>query len=177
MTRRAAATATIAAAAIAAASLTGASAQDQQRPDLGAMLIQGLESTEGCLGVDAGQFKSGKNAIIAWFENKAAAIRWYNSRTHMGAMHMAMGEQAATMKHDPLSHVDDPTIPIMVIASITFQNEPAIEGMNLPISQIAIELYTPLPGGAYITSRLAPDSLDVPHMKAYTPDGKPGDED
>jgi hypothetical protein len=138
------------------------------QPDMGAHLMAGLRQTEGCLGVDAGQFMSGKNAIIAWFENKAAVQRWYHSEVHLGVMRMAMPEQFAEMEHTPLEHVTDEDAPVMVVASITFVDRPMIEGMNLPVSQLAIELYTPLPGGAFINGRLAPESLKVPHMKGYS---------
>jgi hypothetical protein len=146
----------------------GEESQGARSPDMGAQLIEGLRKTPGCLGVDAGRFMSGKNAIIAWFEDKAAAVRWYHSETHQQMMRMAFGEEAANIGHAPLEHVKD-GIPVMVIASITFVNEPQLDGINLPISQIAIELYTPLPGGAHVNGRLAPATFKVEHMRDYTP--------
>ncbi|MFG0275364.1 MAG: hypothetical protein ACF8QF_09940 [Phycisphaerales bacterium] len=138
--------------------------------DMGQRLIEGLRNTPGCLGVDAGQFMSGKNAIIAWFENKAAAKSWYYSDTHM-AMMGGVGADPASMKHAPLEHVADDT-PIMVIASITFTETPELEGVPMPINQIAIELYAPLPGGASINGRLAPDTFKVEHHKFYDDAGE-----
>ncbi len=135
---------------------------------MGEMLIRGLRSTEGCLGVDAGQMMSGKRSIFAWFEDKQAALRWYHSPTHQGIMRAALGddlEQAG----EPLEHVGDDDGPMLVIASITMADRPAIEGMNLPMSQISIELYQPLPGGAHINGRLAPEGFEVEHMQDYTP--------
>lgn len=159
-----------------AAGLAGAgfaAAQQQERPqngqpgpDMGQRLVEGLRATPGCLGVDAGQFVSGKNAIIAWFENKEAAKRWYYSDTHMGMLG-GLGADPATMEHAPLAHVEDENTPIMVIASITFTEQPEIEGVPMPISQIAIELYAPLPGGASINGRLAPDAFKVDNHKSY----------
>jgi len=136
--------------------------------DLGAMLMKGLQNTPGCLGVDAGQFMSGKNAIIAWFEDKEAAARWYYSPTHQRAMRMALGEAGENHDHTPLKHVEE-GVPVMVIASLTFTDKPEIEGMAMPISQIAIELYTTLPGGAHVNGRFAPASFEVAHLRDFTP--------
>ncbi len=135
--------------------------------DMGARLVAGLKSVPGCLGVDAGQFSSGKNAIIAWFEDKEAVKRWYFSRPHLQMMRMARGPGAPEPVDPPLEHVED-GVPVMVIASITFTEKPEIPGMAMPISQIAIELYAPLPGGAFINERLAPETFRVEHMRDYT---------
>jgi hypothetical protein len=135
-------------------------------PDnIGGALVRGLLETPGCLGVDGGRFHSGKNVIIAWFENKAAAVRWYHSPTHRQAMTQFAG--MAPEEHEPMSHVADEDMPVMVMASITYAEEPGAEGIELSISQIAIELYAPLPGGAYVNSRVAPDAFTVPHMKDW----------
>jgi len=138
----------------------------QPGPDMGQRLIEGLRTTPGCLGVDAGQFMSGKNAIVAWFENKESVKRWYYSDTHM-SMLGGVGADPATMEHAPLAHVEDENTPIMVIASITFEDRPMLKDVPMPISHIAIELYAPLPGGASINGRLAPDAFKVEHHKVY----------
>lgn len=44
-----------------------------------------------------------------------------------------------------------------------------IPDVPFPISQIAIEIYEALPGGAYIMGRFAPDGVKVAHMRDYTP--------
>jgi hypothetical protein len=54
----------------------------------------------------------------------------------------------------------------MVIASMTPAPAPQIEGLPIPISQISIELFTPLPGGASINGRLSPEGFPVEHHKA-----------
>ena len=137
--------------------------------DMGRALIEGLRATEGCLGVDAAQTQSGRNTIIAWFENKAAVKRWYYSDVHQS---MITGlTRPDEFETEPLRHVDDDETPIMVIATITFAERPHFESISLPISQISIELYAPLPGGAFLGRRLAPDSFKVPHMRDYTPGG------
>lgn len=132
-------------------------------PDFAAALIKGLEGTEGCLGVDAGQFRSGKNTIVAWFENKEAVLRWYNHPTHRRMM-MSVGADPA--EGTPLEHVTDPDVPIMVMASISMGGKPVVPDSPMPFSQISIELFAPLPGGASVNGRLAPEAFAVPHHKA-----------
>ena len=131
-----------------------------QAMQLADMLIRGLESTEGCLGTDAAKFKSGKAVIVAWFKDKAAAVRWYNHPTHKMMM-MGMGTKPEDFV--PLEHVKDPETPVMVMASISVGGEDAIPGM-MGISQIAIEMYTPLPGGAMVRGRLAPKDFPIPEF-------------
>lgn len=135
--------------------------------DMGEMLISGLKSTKGCLGVDAGQMMSGKNSIFAWFENKAAAMAWYHSPVHRRVMAMT-GVNAADLGHEPMAHVPD-DVPLMVIASITMaQDGEAIEGIPMPVSQISIEMFQALPGGAHVNGRLSPKEFEVKHMRDYT---------
>lgn len=135
--------------------------QQEARPDFGKMLTDGLKDTEGCLGVDSAQFRSGKLGIIAWFENVEAAERWYYSETHKRFMSMA-GADAEQRK--PMQHIKDRESPVMVMASITMGGD----GPNLgfmPITQISIEMYTPLPGGAAINGRLSPDDFPIEHFR------------
>ena len=132
----------------------------------GLKLIEGLKKTEGCLGVDAGQWMSGKRTIIAWFKDKKAVLRWYYSEEHQEAMTLFT---EGAEKHKPLAHVPDDGKPIMVMATLTLAKKPAFEGLNLPVSQISIELFAPLPGGAHAGGRLAPPTFEVPHMRDYTP--------
>lgn len=134
-------------------------------PDIAGMLVEGLENSPGCLGVDAGRFQSGKMAIIGWFENKAAVLAWYNSPVHQRIMSRISGGDD---QQEALAYVTDENTPIMVIASITPTKQGGAPGSGMPFSQIAIELYAPLPGGAYINSRLAPEAFEVPHMRKLT---------
>ena len=135
-------------------------------------LIGGLQQVEGCLGVDAARTGDGKQLVFAWFEDKAAVLRWYYGETHMGIIDLVAGDDglAATK---PLEHVSDDAGPIMVIASITMAEKPAFQGFDMPISQIAIELYEALPGGAFLGSRFAPAEVKVEHMKDLTPKNAP----
>ena len=134
------------------------------QPDLGQQLIEGLKATPGCLGVDAAQMMSGKNSIFAWFKNKEAVEEWYYSRVHREIMKTLVDDDARA-DDEPLSFIEDEEIPILVIASITFTDKPSFESIKLPISQISIEMFAPLPGGAYLGGRLAPKEFKVPHMK------------
>lgn len=122
-----------------------------------------VEQTEGCLGVELAQTMTGKNVIFAWFENKAAAERWYWSETHMEAMKFVGFEPG---DHEPMADVPDEG-PILVIASIVQTDNPA-DGDGLGVSQIAIELYQPLPGGAFAGGRFAPEGVHVPGLDDYT---------
>lgn len=125
-------------------------------------LPQAVADTEGCLGVELAQTMSGKNVIFAWFENKEAALRWYWSQAHVDAMKFAGAEAGA---HEPMKDVPDEG-PILVIASIVQDGGNAIEGMG--VSQIAIELYQPLPGGAYVGGRFAPETVEVKGLTDYS---------
>ena len=49
----------------------------------------------------------------------------------------------------------------MAITSTTFSDKPQLDGTSLPISQIAIELYSPVPGGLTLGGRFAPESLEL----------------
>ena len=138
----------------------------EKRPptqDMGQRLVEGLKSTEGCLGVDSARMNSGKNVIIAWFKDPESVRRWYRHPVHAAMLQMVGSDVS---ENSPLEHVKE-DVPVMVVASITFTDKPEIEGIPMPISQIAIELFTPLPGGAYINSRLSPDKFEAPEMDAY----------
>jgi hypothetical protein len=130
----------------------------QQGPDL----IAGLRSTPGVLGVDAARTMSGKQVIFAWFENKQAVLNWFYSETHQAAMRLFAS--GASSGRTPLADIADNSGPILAIASLTMTDKPHVEGASLPVSQIAIELYAPLPGGLAVGGRFAPSSLKVPGL-------------
>jgi quinol monooxygenase YgiN len=132
-------------------------------------LITPLKKTPGCLGVEAARTASGKQVIFAWFEDKKAVLKWYNSSTHQQVMKRSFPDQTFDK---PLANIADDSGPILAIASITFADKPKIEQSTLPISQIAIELYQPLPGGVFLGGRFAPKELKVPHMRDYSPKDK-----
>lgn len=122
-------------------------------------LIGMLKATPGVLGVDAAQTMSGKQVIFAWFENKKAALNWYYSEGHQKLMKtFASGSNAG---RKPMADVPDDGNPILAIASITLSKEPQVSGLQLPVSQIAIELYAPLPGGLAAGGRFAPSTVKV----------------
>ena len=133
---------------------------------MGEMLIKGLLETEGCLGADAAQMRSGKNVIMAWFEDAEAARRWYAHPTHRRMLFLAGG---VAPDKKPLAHVPD-GVPVMVMASLTMSNDGSSisKTIPVPISQISIEMYTPLPGGAMINGRLSPEAFPFEHMRDMT---------
>jgi len=177
---RAAARLAAACAALLAAGSVWALAQPQEAPTapprptppqqgaggMGEMLIRGLLETEGCLGADAAQLRSGKNVIMAWFEDADAARRWYHHPTHQRMLFLAGGVDP---DRKPLEHVPDNT-PVLVMASLTLSRDGSSisKTIPVPITQISIELYTPLPGGAMINGRLAPEGFPIPHMRNMT---------
>jgi hypothetical protein len=124
-------------------------------PDLVGM----LKATPGVLGVDAARTASGKQVIFAWFEDKKAAVNWYYSAGHQHLVKtFASG---GVLGRKPLADVPDDIGPIMVIASLTFSDRPQVPGVHIPVSQIAIELYAPLPGGLGVGGRFAPAAVKV----------------
>jgi hypothetical protein len=132
-------------------------------------IVGAIKATPGCLGVETARTASGKQVIFAWFENKAAVLKWYGSDTHQKLMKQFFPDYNY---HKPLKDVADDSGPIMAIASITLAAKPRFKETSLPISQIAIELYQPVTGGIYLGGRFAPDSLKVPKMRDYTPKEK-----
>jgi len=123
-------------------------------------LIAGLKSVPGCLGVESAATESGKQLIFAWFENRAAALRWYYSDMHQGVMRRFFPNLP---ERTPLSDVDEDR-PVLAIASITMADRPQFGETLLPISQIAIEIYQPASGGLFLGGRFAPESLTVPGL-------------
>jgi len=124
-------------------------------PDLVGM----LKATPGCLGVDAARTSSGKQVIFAWFENKKAVLNWYYSEGHQRLVKtLASGGNPG---RTPLADIPDDSGPILAIASLTLSDKPQVNGVQLPVSQIAIELYAPLPGGLAAGGRFAPDTVKV----------------
>lgn len=151
-------------AAFAALAAFALSAQNQPQlpfPDL----VGPLKATPGCLGVETARTASGKMVIFAWFEDKNAVMRWYNSALHQQLVKMAAPPDPS---HVPLAGIADDSGPILAIASLTLSNEPP-KGSPLPVSQIAIELYQPLPGGVFVGGRFAPNSVKVPGMRDFSP--------
>lgn len=129
-------------------------------------LVGGLQAIEGVLGVETATTAGGKQVIFAWFESKAAVLRWYNSGMHRGVQRAFFPDQEFGT---PLEGVPDDIGPVLAIASITMSTKSELEATSLPISQIAIELYTPLTGGLFLGGRFAPDALEVPNLRDYTP--------
>jgi len=141
-------------------------------------LVGGLRAVEGCIGVETAQTSSGKNVIFAWFQDKEAVERWYYSDVHQQLMDL-LGDDGAypDTGGKPLRHIADDSGPIMVITSMTMSDKPAFTGVGLPISQIAIEIYQPLPGGLFLGKRFAPAGVKVAHIHDFTPSLAPTDSD
>ena len=130
-----------------------------------------VKASPGVLGVETAQTASGKLVIFAWFENKKAALAWYYSQAHQALMKMSGGPSRA---RTPMADVPDDGRPILAIASLTLAKpQDGIPSSGLPpVSQIAIELYAPLPGGLALGGRFAPTSVNVPSL-VFTPNTTP----
>jgi len=129
-------------------------------------LAGGLKATPGCLGVETARTAGGKLVIFAWFEDKKSVLRWYNSEMHRQVMRMA---GAPHPNHVPLAGIADDSGPILAVASLTNSDQAPSKSLPLPVSQIAIELYQPLPGGVFVGGRFAPSSVKVPGLRDFTP--------
>ena len=146
-----------------------ASAQAPNSPPNPLMALPDLvKASPGCLGVETAMTQSGKMVIFAWFENKKAALAWYYSQPHQMLMKMGGG---SSRPRGPMADVPDDGKPIMAIASVTLARpQDGIPQTGLPpVSQIAIELYAPLPGGLAAGGRFAPSGVNVPGL-LFTPD-------
>lgn len=122
-----------------------------------------IKASPGCLGVETARTSSGKQVIFAWFENKKAVLNWYHSDAHQRLMKMGGG---AVRAEGPLAGVPDDGRPVLAIASVTLTQPPdsAAQDRIPALSQIAIELYAPLPGGLAAGGRFAPDAVSVPGL-------------
>jgi hypothetical protein len=125
-------------------------------------LVAALKASPGCLGVETARTGSGKSVIFAWFEDKKAALAWYNSDTHRAVMRQFLPDFKSGRK--PLADVPDDGGPVLAIASVTPNDKPTKDDPS-PFKQIAIELYRPLGGGLSIGGRFAPEKMKVPPRK------------
>jgi hypothetical protein len=145
-----------------------------QGPPAGAPDLVGmLKASPGVLGVDAGRMASGKQVIFAWFENKQAVLTWYYSDAHRALMLQFSGGMRRPA--GPLADVPDDGKPVLAIASVTLAGgaPPAGAADLASVPQIAIELYTPLPGGLAVGGRFAPSSVHVPGLVEVPAAGRP----
>lgn len=123
-------------------------------------LVSGLKATPGCISVKNTAFANGKQlAIFAWFKNKAAVNAWYNSRMHRDAMKKFFPNQPG--RRTALDGFKDTKSPLLVVATVTPSDKTGVEGSPLAISQIAIEIYTPVPGGLAFGGGFGPDEMEV----------------
>jgi hypothetical protein len=136
-------------------------------PDLPAA----LRATPGCLGVEIARTASGKQVIFAWFENKQAVLNWYYSETHQRLLKEYSGGRVRP--GGPMTGVPDEG-PVLAVASLTIPTAPADGNLAAARTQIAIELYAPLPGGLAVGGRFAPSTLKVPGLVDIPVTGRRG---
>ena len=124
-------------------------------------LVAAVKASPGCLGVETAKTDSGKSVIFAWFEDKKAALKWYNSETHQKLVKQFFPARAGNA--NPMAGVPDDSGPLMVIASVTPADKPAKDAP--PFKQIAIEIYQPVTGGLSLGGKFAPKEMKVPPRK------------
>jgi len=139
-------------------------AQAPQSPGGFPDLIGMLKASPGVLGVDAARgTMNGKMVIFAWFESKKAALAWYYSDPHQALMQQFSGGRKRPA--GPMADVPDDGRPILAIASLTMPAPPKPgDDLRASVTQIAIELYAPLPGGLAAGGRFAPSTVKVPGL-------------
>jgi hypothetical protein len=137
-------------------------AKAQTPSGIGPDLVAALKASPGILGVETARTATGKQVIFAWFENKKAALTWYYSDTHRSLQKMLVPGSSST--RTPMADVPDDGSPVLAIASLTPSAEPPSATNPFPVSQIAIELYKPLPGGLAAGGRFAPLAMKVPGL-------------
>jgi hypothetical protein len=130
-----------------------------QRGSPGVDMVAALKNTPGCLGVEASTTADGKQVLFAWFENKQALLGWVHGDAHRSLMQTFT--PGVSSGRTPLAAVPDDSGPILAIASLTPAPQEQVSAVKLSISQIAIELYAPLPGGLAVGGRFAPDTVKV----------------
>ena len=130
-------------------------------------LVEAIQNSPGCLGVENAQTRSGKSVVFAWFEDKDAVMTWFHSPMHQKMMNQFFPDRE---EREPMANVPDGAGPILAIASITPTKGKNLKETNLPVSQIAIELYTPVPGGLALGGRFAPKSVKVNNLVDYASD-------
>ncbi|HYE02667.1 MAG TPA: antibiotic biosynthesis monooxygenase family protein [Phycisphaerales bacterium] len=134
---------------------------------MGDRLVAGLKASPGCLGTELAQTQTGKAVIFAWFQDKAAVRAWYDSPTHKRMMRGMAGAGDGAPGREPLAGVPEQG-PVLVIATLTPSETPRIPGVPMPISQISIELYAPLPAGLSINGTFTPAAVPVPGRQDTT---------
>lgn len=126
-------------------------------------LAQGLRDTPGCLGVQTFVVDAGRKQVIAaWFENRKAMEAWYYGKMHQEAMAKFFPGFKSGRK--PFAEFKDEKSPLLIVASVTPGDRPIGNGSQLHVSQIAIEGYTPVPGGVAFGGTFSPPGLQVPNM-------------
>lgn len=127
-----------------------------------ARLVAAIESVEGCLGVHTARSHDGSELIMAWFEDRAAVLRWYDHSYHRQLLRDAGRPEDGVAAE----HFGNDVGPILVIASVAY---PARRGaldasmFDDPVAgrpeRFSVEYYTPLPGGAFMERPFAPNAV------------------
>jgi hypothetical protein len=108
-------------------------------------LVAAMGRSPGCLGVEVGQFQSGKGVIFGWFKDKASVMAFYRSDLHQEAIDRSGFESPEG--HVAMKDIDPDSGPLLVVASAKpGKPDPAKPDAPPPVA-LAIEIYAPLVGG------------------------------
>ena len=124
----------------------------------GERIIRALEETPGCLGTKTVRLPDGQSSIFGFFEDKQAAMRWYEHPVHVRLRGGMAGKGDVPAERAPMAHVPE-GVPVLAVASIGFDGPPAMPESPIPFHSIAIELYVPVNGGLRINDGFAPQKF------------------
>jgi len=119
-------------------------AQDDPRAASGEEFIAALEEVDGCLGATTATTHDGQEIVAAWFKNKAAVQRWYDSRFHRRLLQAA----GRAGDRDVAAYIAKNDGPLMVVAA-----QRRLRGETV---QFSIEYFRALPGGSEWRGRFSP---------------------
>ncbi|HLO97631.1 MAG TPA: antibiotic biosynthesis monooxygenase [Fimbriimonas sp.] len=124
-------------------------------------LVKGLKETPGCLDVKVGGIGPGgkTQTIFAWFKDKQSVQAWYTSPMHVAAMKQFFPSMPPSKSIMP--KYKDTDGPFLVVASVTPGDKPILADSPLHVSQIAIEMYSPVGGGIAMGGAFGPKALGV----------------
>lgn len=133
-------------------------------------LVEAIGSVDGMLGMHTARSHDGIELIMAWFEDRAAVMRWFLHPYHRKLLRDAGRPE----DYVAAEHFGNDVGPILVIASVAYRDQPVSlagsmfdDPQGRRPSRFAIEYYVPLPGGAYMVEPFAPARAAgrVPHLR------------
>ena len=127
-----------------------------------AQLLEEIASVEGAYAVKSARVHDGTELIFAWFEDRAAVLRWFEHPYHRKLLRDAGRPEDGVAAQ----HFGDDVGPILVLASVAYPAERGSIHASMfddPVagrpSRFSVEYYVPLAGGAYMVEPFAPPGV------------------